>query len=321
MLVANTLPYAESVVPPDWLRLLCSLAAPLFIFLSGYSVHLSKLRVGWAAYIPAMSVLFAAVFVDVFAWRIVPLLEFDVLYLISAGLFINTALRNSPRATAALTVILLVLAPFTASHFHYRFDMDELSLFSSSETLSNWISMQPIHRLLFDGWFPLLPWLSIALMGSAFAHYKERILSNRKSILTLGVIGFIALAALQLNNSLPAMRDGYVEIFYPLEYTYMLFSICWIAGLSLWLIPQSEFPLSDKISVLGRKSQLVYITHAFYLGWLIEGMYQPNTITELSCTIALLLAVVLVVSSLSEKPRILSITSRLPLLLKRVLGL
>ena len=212
MLVANTLPYAESIVPPNWLRILCSLAAPLFIFLSGYSVHLSRPRTGWAAYIPTIGVLFAAVFVDVFAWRIVPLLEFDVLYLISAGLFINTALRNSPRAIAFLTVLLLLLAPFSASQFHYRFDMDELSLFSSSATLTNWISMQPIHRLVIDGWFPLIPWLSYALLGNAFAYYKKWLLTKRKSILALAIIGFICIAALQLNRCLPAMRNGCVEI-------------------------------------------------------------------------------------------------------------
>ncbi len=321
MLVANTLPYSESAVPPDWLRLLCSLAAPLFIFLSGYSVHLSKVRLGWAAYIPAIAVLLAAIFVDVVAWRIVPLLEFDVLYLISVGLFVNTTLRNSPRATAAMTVMLLLLAPFTAAQFPFRFEMDELPLFTSSANISSWLSMNPLLRFLLDGWFPLLPWLAFALLGSAFAHYKERILVYRKSILTAGIVGFVCLAAIQLNGSLPPMRDGYVEIFYPLGYTHVLFSICWIGALSLWLIPQSGFSLSGRLSVLGRKSQLVYITHAFYLGWLIERMYQPNTIPELTFAIALLLAVVLVVSSLSEQPRILSITSRLPLLLKRVLGL
>lgn len=321
MLVANTLPYSETVVPPDWLRLFCSLAAPLFIFLSGYSVHLSKVRFGWATYIPAIAVLLAAVFVDVVAWRIVPLLEFDVLYLISAGLFVNTALRNSPRATAAIAVMLLVIAPFIAAHFPYRFEMDELPLFTSSATISSWLSMNPLLRFLLDGWFPVLPWIAFALLGSAFAHYKERILVYRKSILTVGVLGFACLAAIQLNGSLPPMRDGYVEIFYPLDYMHLLISICWIVVLSLWFMPQSASKFSTKLNVLGRKSQLVYITHAFYLGWIIEGIYQPDTMAELTSAIALLFAAVLLVSTLSEHPSIISGTDRLPILLKRVFGL
>jgi len=320
MLVSNTLPYFETFIPPDWLRLTCSLAAPLFIFLSGYSVHLSKVREGWAAFIPAIAVFLAAIIVDVVAWRIIPMLEFDVLYLISAGLFINIFLRNSPRITTAVAIIMM-LSPIVSQQLHYRFEMDELSLFDPSITLAGWLRLQPLNRFLIDGWFPLLPWLAFALLGSAFALYKEKIMTNRKSILVLAFIGFASLAGIQLNMGLPSMRDGYVEIFYPLNFTHMLCSISWVGVLSLWLIPHSEFFLIGRLFVLGRKSQLVYITHALFLGWLIEGTYQPNTMVELTIVIALLFAIVLVVSTLAEQPRIRSITDRLPLLLKRVLGL
>lgn len=321
MLVANTLPYAESVVPPDWLRLLCSLAAPLFIFLSGYSVHLSKERKDWAAFIPATAVLLSAVLVDVAAWRILPFLEFDVLYLIAIGLFINTALRNYRRLTVWLALFLLGITPLITTGFNYRFEIDEIALFSSSASLSTWWSLHPAQRLLYDGWFPILPWLFFALLGSAFGHYQTFLLSIRNKLLMLCTIGFVFLALHQLSGDLPSMRDGYVEIFYPLGYQHMLLSVCWIVALSLWLIPQSRITFADRLNTLGRKSQLVYITHAFFLGWLIEELYQPNTLTELSASIVILFAVVLGVSSLSERPSVMAKTSRLPATIKRTLGL
>lgn len=321
MLVANTLPYAESVVPPDWLRLLCSLAAPLFIFLSGYSVHLSKERKDWAAFMPATAVLLSAVLVDVAAWRILPFLEFDVLYLIAIGLFINTALRNYRRLTVWLALFLLGTTPFITTGFNYRFEIDEIALFSSSASLSTWWSLHPGQRLLYDGWFPILPWLFFALLGSAFGHYQTFLLSIRNKLLMLCTIGFVFLALHQLNGDLPSMRDGYVEIFYPMHIGHLLCSTCWVVGLSLWFMPRtSEGPVLA-LNILGRKSLLVYIAHAFFLGLVVEDTYQPNTLIELISTILLLLIVTFGLSKLAEQSAITSVTTKLPYFIRRLLGL
>lgn len=321
MLVANTLPYAKFISLPDWLRIICSLAAPLFIFLSGYSVHLSRVRAGWAIFTPAISVLLAAIFVDVLAWRIIPLLEFDVLYLISFGLFANALLRNYPRITLAFAVALMVLSPLMIPYDTYRFEIDELSLFDSTVTLTSYFSLNPSQRLFIDGWFPIFPWLSFAFLGSAAAQFKHRILSYRRLIIRISVLFFIVTALHQLNGLLPAMRDGYVETFYPLGYIQMVYSICWIATLFLWLVPKIQSPLMIRMSVLGRKSQLVYISHAFYLGWLIDGNYEPKNITQLIAALALLLLCLIAVSVISEQPTVRTRTSRLPYLLRRMLGL
>ena len=91
MIIANSSPYILVSPHSIWLRLISSLAAPLFIFLSGYSffVSFNQNKNFYHKFSQALYILISAVFVDVFIWQIMPFQTFDVLYLISFALLIN----------------------------------------------------------------------------------------------------------------------------------------------------------------------------------------------------------------------------------------
>ena len=84
MIVANAAPslLEEESVHPIF-RVICSLAAPLFIFISGltFRVNMDSKKSGLLK--NAFYLLASAAFVDVAIWRIMPFCTFDVLYLIA----------------------------------------------------------------------------------------------------------------------------------------------------------------------------------------------------------------------------------------------
>ena len=322
MLIANTLPYGPITEHPSFLRLLCSLAAPLFIFLSGYSVHLSRERQGWTRYQPALAVLLAAIFVDITAWSMLPFLGFDVLYLISFGLFINTALRLRPTMIMLLATFFLIVGTWSMNYLPYRFHIDEIVVSTNLQSIVEWWSQKPWYRMLLDGWFPVIPWVGFSLLGNAFGHYEKKFDSHRKTMAIAALSIFLLLCIFRLSNPMEPLRNGYVEIFYPLSLTQVLLSICWVVffTLSLSRISQNIIPM-NLITVIGRKSQLVYIIHAILIGRLISSKIPIANPTQLSFVIASLIFVSYLVGYLAETSVVSGYSKRLPPLMRRTLGL
>ena len=83
MIIANSSPYILVSPHSIYTRIISSLAAPLFIFLSGFSFFLSfnKNQNYRNKYFQVFYLFCSAILLDITIWHIMPFQTFDVLYL------------------------------------------------------------------------------------------------------------------------------------------------------------------------------------------------------------------------------------------------
>ncbi|NDB36284.1 MAG: DUF1624 domain-containing protein [Flavobacteriia bacterium] len=261
MLTANTTPYLISSDVPFVFRAICSFAAPLFTFLSGYTFALIGDRSN--GYVSGFYVLISAMLVDVIAWGIPPFQTFDVLYVIALGQVILALIKRLPSWALLLIALILMSLP-TVLQTVYRFGIAD----------PNWNSLSiKLYRWAFDGWFPVFPWLSFPIMGYLSWQWKNRMNPNTwTSVLSvLLFIGGFAFVYLDKNDQ--PFREGYVEIFYPATLAYLLvaYGFCYLLlfGLSKPLSMTSK--VLEGINLLGRHSMFVYIFHAVLIAQILAS--------------------------------------------------
>lgn len=274
MLTANTTPYLLEPNAPFAFRALCSLAAPLFTFLSGYTFAMNGSRSN--GFKSGFFVLLSAVIVDVFAWGIPPFQTFDVLYVIALGQFALELLKRLPSPVVLFLALIIVLTP-TVLQTVYRFELPD----------PNWHSIRfKAYRWAFDGWFPIFPWLSFPLLGYLSYRWKKATesLAWMPWISAAACIGGAIWATLDKNSQ--AFREGYVEIFYPANLPYLSLAL----GFCCWLLfGMAQVLSSDRLRLLnlyGRHSMFVYIFHAFIIAQVISRL--PTSLGPLGIFAALI---------------------------------
>lgn len=322
MLLANSIPYYHDFNPSIICRMICSLAAPMFIFLSGFSAHFSKKNSKIHRYYPAFCVLIAAIFVDMAAWGVLPFVEYDVLYLISFGLLFNSFFQGKGYIQLFIAITILVLGPLALKFFDYRHEMIEFSIIDISLLLKSFDSLYLFKRFLFDGWFPLVPWLGFSLLGYFFFYVQEEVKRLRYSVLSASLIIFIFSFSLLKNITPMQTRNGYIELFYPPTYTYIFFAVSWILLLycltcSITLSTKS----SNTLSLLGRRSLFVYIIHSFILSYVVNPfLFIENGVHFISFLLVLFI-ICFALCLLIEKSFFQMKIGVLPKILVRSLGL
>ena len=268
MLTANTTPYLITSDVPFVFRAICSFAAPLFTFLSGYTFALNGSRSN--GYLSGIYVLLSAVIVDVVAWGIPPFQTFDVLYVIALGQMVLAVMKRLPSWCLVCIALLIMILP-TLLQTVYRFELSD----------PNWNSFRfNAYRWAFDGWFPIFPWLSFPIMGYLSLEWKNRIPANAWSSVLTGCVFLGGFMFVSLEKSHQPFRDGYVEIFYPATLAYLLvaFGFCYLLlfGLSKPLSMTSK--VLDGINVLGRHSMFVYILHALLIAQIVSKLALQNNL-------------------------------------------
>lgn len=260
MLTANTTPYLLEPNTPFWFRALCSLAAPLFTFLSGYTFAMNGTKSN--GFKSALFVLLSAMIVDVFAWGIPPFQTFDVLYVIAFGQLALELLKRLPSPIILAVSLAIMLTP-TLLQTVYRFELPD----------PNWDSVSyKAYRWAFDGWFPIFPWLSFPLLGLISCRWKSTS-QSLPWVPWLSAIAFIVGATwAYFDKYSQAFREGYVEIFYPANLAYLSLAL----GFCLWLLLGLTQPLSadgmKHLNLYGRHSMFVYIFHAFLISQIISRL-------------------------------------------------
>ena len=183
MIFANSAPYVLTASsPPLLLRMVFSCAAPVFVFLSGYSLNLAleNHKPISALYKRAVQILCIAITIDVLVWNIVPFETFDVLYLIGISQIVLIGIHPlSHKLKWCLFIGLLIIYFVLKNMFSYRLDLTEHEIINFSFT--DFSLSSSIKRLLYDGWFPLLPWFLVSLLGY---------LVNNFGIVIKKIIGF-----------------------------------------------------------------------------------------------------------------------------------
>ena len=282
MVAANLIPFLLVPPAPFWLRVIASVAAPLFIFLSGMMVALSfRLKKHTFTYflLRGSFVIILGALLDLVARGAVPFLDFDVLYLIGISLplaFLFLQLDVRKRMLVFLSVI--VVAPLAQAFFGYSglpLQVPLMPVFAGSALPP---ATDVLRQLLIEGWFPLFPWLAVALLGAhagTFRWQEKSIRSFADRNLALLGGGTLAIGAVfwYLMPGPALTPYGYVELFYPPTMEFLLF----ITGLILclfiaadWLVTTRR--LFEPLQILGQCSLVIYVVQTLIIELLIRPL-------------------------------------------------
>lgn len=254
MFIAHSLPYDKSIKIENLfiIRELCSLAAPVFLFLVGFNFNFVNQN---KTAIRILITLIFAVGIDVLIWKIIPFYSFDVLYLISFSLIILYLIRNLSTRHLILLISLTIL--FSSAYIFgefYDFSISEPYLYEYGE-----INLFVLAKnLFFNGWFPIFPWIIFPLIG--FLLKKINFNFKNNYVVSISIVTFI-LSSILVYFEKNYVREFSVEIFYPVTLIYIL-----LASSSIVLFWNLVHFLNKKTNLIilrsfGKSSLFFYFFH------------------------------------------------------------
>jgi uncharacterized membrane protein len=274
MILANLTPALLLPPAPGWYRFLSTLAAPLFIITAGMMVALSRTGKGRSfTYITLRGgfVILTAVLLELLVFGYLPFIDMDVLYLIGISLPIAYLYLGLPdRKRCFILCAILLLTPVLWAGAGYATAITE----SSSPFFFSEVPQTPLpgvaeilHSWFIDGWFPVFPWLALALFGAEAGRYRwgtgdVRPFRFHNEGRFAAVLLFAGGTLWLLFPGTQAIRDGYVELFYPPATGLILFS----AGFFIVLLTVLDhlpayYPLLDPLRATGECSLAIYFIH------------------------------------------------------------
>lgn len=311
MVISNSYDYIFDSNPNIIMRLFLSSAAPIFIFLSGYTFQLSveknKPNIEFIKRI--IQILVIAIVIDIFIWKLYPVQNFDVLYLISFSLIGMRLLKNFSVNIKLLIALLFALGSFVLRIIlQYRFQMKELDLGSLDfNTLSNFYGFDFFKRIIIDGWFPVFPWFSIVIMGAIAKQKIDYIKKNSKFFGVLGLILIIITSCLFTFNfkDFYSNRNSYIELFYPVTRLFSMY-LLGILGIIFFIITQKSIGVFSKLlfQIVGKYSLFFYFLHSIIIGVFLKTFFTNNLKANHWYGISVLILfwiLILIIASLLER--------------------
>ena len=283
MIAANSSASVYAEPHPFWFRYLSSVAAPLFITLSGMMVRFSQVRKDYPLrhfLVRGGMLIGVAAFLDVAAWQMYPFTSFDVLYIIGIAApiaFLFGRIRSQATQWILLAAIFL-LTPVLQHVFGYTSYPSE---FNFDGTYYRVVENQTgvLNHLFIDGWFPVFPWLGFALLGVMLGRYRWDTDSNRSFYdRRVGVMALVCVVTgVLLKVIFPVqlyVRDGFGEVFYPPTLGFAVYT----AGLILAL-----FCIFDKVAMagvlvpvatIGRSALCLYMLQWFAINYVFSALFE-----------------------------------------------
>lgn len=272
MVASNLTPYALAGVSPDWFRFYGTFAAPLFVFLAGMMVSLTGImRNHTLMYFVKRGVLVIGVgaCIDAYIWGLVPFLTMDVLYLIGLAMPLTYVTgKIHPVWRCVLIAAIFAATPYLQEGIGYRY-APEAFMLASEAPLMEFICQTPLWQSwLVDGWFPVFPWLGVALAGhlagEARLHYRS---FDTNAVLASGLCSLMAGAYWwQLEPIKRFAREGYPDLFYPPTLSFFLIAAGVIMLLFYFVDRSSASSFYTPFSLYGRCSLLMYVLHSYVIG-------------------------------------------------------
>jgi hypothetical protein len=278
MIFANTSIYFFNFIDFNFIRLICSFAAPVFLILTGYFTQMNLLKrdVNKSILISrALQILSIAVFIDMFFWGTIPFVTYDILYLIAFSQLILIFIDFKYYIFLFLLILFgSFILPYLIS---YRFEIDEkpIQLFDIFTKIAN---ANPIKRLFYDGWFPILPWLAFVLLGAFTFSHKLFFTKYSPHFLFLG-LSLFAFTYFVIVDQVYPIRNFYLELWYPLKNILLLipFSVFFIIAGLIDNRFNRPIPVLNIFIILAKNSFFAYILNSFLMSLVIFlGLNQSN---------------------------------------------
>jgi uncharacterized membrane protein len=290
MLGANVLGYVTSCeYHPLWFDMVSSFAAPLFILVSGYMIALNSLKkhtsISYFLLRGGMLVLTAAL-IDALLWHYVPFAAFDILYMMGFSVPLVFLLsKKSIRLRIGFIAVVLLITAFLQTVLAYRPFPLEIVYLSPLAGYSDHTVFNVIKAFFYDGWFPLFPWIAVPVLGSIFAHFRQKAANNFAGIKILLTGGLLALAGfvwlyLAYTSAHPLdklfKRAPYGEIFYPATLPFMI----GVSGICLLVFALADktrnFIKRNPFIIFGQTSLFNYIMHTAIIAYIISPRFEKN---------------------------------------------
>jgi uncharacterized membrane protein len=260
---------------PLWLRIYGSFAAPTFVFLAGLMTSLGS----GPAPLPhlfkrSLWLLALAAGIDLLCWGIDPFETFDVLYLLGLALPLTGLCRRLNVWThLLLAVTLLAMTPWLRHELGYGPLLPDHLAYP-------W----PLwRRWLVDGWFPIFPWLGVALLGGAAGRFDLLGERTRRLLLPAGAL-LVVVGGAGWVVAPPTLvtRAGYSELFYPPSPQYLAIALgAMLLMLAAFDRLERRFQLTW-LAVLGRASLVLYVVHVALIAFVLDELFEGQTLPAFS---------------------------------------
>ena len=308
MLIANATPYLFPGVTNFVFRLICSCAAPIFIALSGYTFAIKPCK---KKAINGFLIIISAVLIDILAWNIPPFQTFDVLYVIGFGQILLYFIYQFKVYTQVL-ILFCIFFVFIFLEWPYRFEIKD----------PTWDFIIPdVKRWLFDGWFPLWPWIVIVYFGYLLNIYKLKFnIFNAPTHIISTLLIMVSVFWIYHDKLNQPLRQGYVEIFYPLNLACISFALLInFLLIGLFTVIKNFNSLVLFCALPGKHSLFVYILHVILINYFIIPMtkIQLSVFWILICYFVFIVMGLFILNKILKSKKI----TLIPFWFRKILGL
>ena len=276
MIWANFAPFLLLPEHPMWLRAISSIAAPLFVSIAGYLVQISE-KHDFQYYLKrGAAVIFFGMILDMGLAGAYPFTGISVLYLIGIAIPFCALLSKLKTWQIGVSVgICMALGPIMQKIFGYSVDPFYVYFGESPSILFSMEGIKTIGRQwLFEGTFPLFPWLGFAGLGILIRRFERA----QVNLTWLGSILFIlGIAIYFIFPPQLFTKMGFSELFYPATD----FFILTYSGLVILFFQFRDHftgKLSQPLIELGNLSLLIYLSHLAFAYSVLHRFIEPGGI-------------------------------------------
>lgn len=229
-------------------RVVCSLAAPIFLFLVGFNFSCKKSAKD--NLVRGAVMLLLGAIIDSFVFSVNPFASYDILYFIGLAVWGLTALSAwKPTHIMIFAMIVLGVSVVYQYGWSYRFEVYEPNLGDPM------VWGDALRNLFFDGWFPFFPWMFFPLIGIWVKRTQFELKGN-----ILIPTAFILISGFIFLFKEHPLRSFSIELFYPADLWFVISTTGVV--LVVWKYRQVlNHHRMTWLSELGRLSLFLYLFH------------------------------------------------------------
>ena len=326
MIIANSAAVIGNKEYSYFFRNICSLAAPLFVLLSGISFSVSSKYPSTSdtKTKSAFYLLITASCIDLFIWQIPPFNTFDVLYIIAFGIFLNIFLKHKTLLYVLSFIIFSIgLAVYLQVVLPYRFDMQEISLNNILQVNKSDYIISSIRNMFVDGWFPIFPWICLPLIGTLIVKYQHFFQSYKLYTYVFSlIIFFVSIYGLSTSSTIVPLRNGYVELFYPASFLIFML-VC--SGALLFFTSTFSYKISNLLisifSMIGKYSLFIYILHIAMIHFVLDVYFNSLDASSFAIVMVIFTVSLYVMIAILEFTKAKQFIQKLPFSISKIIGL